>query len=238
MRIPIVSDGYRFIIPLLILSGIAIYFSLTVISIILSILTVFVISFFRDPEREVPGGEGIIVSPADGKVVKIQEIKNDAIYGGDAVCVSIFLSIFNVHVNRSPYEGIVKKVVYNHGKFLAAFDDKASLLNEQNSILIEINPPSPPLVTTLRVATRSYAEHGNEGGDGGGRILIKQIAGLIARRIVCWAKEGDRLDKGERYGLIRFGSRVDIFLPHDAELAVKVGDKIKGGRDIIGRFKI
>ena len=173
-------------------------------------MTIFVISFFRDPERKILEGEGIVVSPADGKVVKIQDVKGDAIYGGDAVCISIFLSIFNVHVNRSPYEGVVKKVVYNHGKFLAAFDDKASLLNEQNSVLIESK--------------------------NGKKILVKQIAGLIARRIVCWVKEGDSVERGLRYGLIRFGSRVDIFLPPDTELKVKVGDKIKGGIDIIGRL--
>ena len=212
MPIPIVSDGFRFIIPLFILSGISIYFCLTVLSIILSILTIFVIGFFRDPEREIPTGEGIVVSPADGKVVKIQGVKGDAIYGGDAVCISIFLSIFNVHVNRAPYEGVIKKVVYNHGKFLAAFDDKASLLNEQNSILIE--------------------------SQNGKKVLVKQIAGLIARRIVCWVKEGDRVERGMRYGLIRFGSRVDIFLPPNTELNVKVGDKIKGGINIIGRLKV
>ncbi|MBI3814254.1 MAG: phosphatidylserine decarboxylase family protein [Nitrospinae bacterium] len=212
MRIPIVSDGYRFIIPLLIISGISFYFCLTALSIILSILTIFVISFFRDPEREITGDERAVVSPADGKVVKIQDVKNDAVYGGDAVCISIFLSIFNVHVNRSPYEGVVKKVVYNPGKFLAAFDDKASLLNEQNSVLIELKK--------------------------GAKILVKQIAGLIARRIVCWVKEGDRVERGVRYGLIRFGSRVDILLPSDTELAVKVGDRIKGGKDIIGRLKV
>jgi phosphatidylserine decarboxylase len=211
MRIPIVSDGFRFIIPLFILSGIAIYFCLTTLSVILGVLTIFVISFFRDPEREIPEGEGIVVSPADGRVVKVQDIKNDAIYGGDAVCISIFLSIFNVHVNRAPHEGIVKKVVYNHGKFLAAFDDKASLLNEQNSVLIESK--------------------------NGAKILVKQIAGLIARRIVCWVKEGDKVERGMRYGLIRFGSRADIFLPPDAEVNVKVGDKIKGGINIIGRLK-
>ena len=210
MRIPIVSDGFRFIIPLLLLSSIVIYFKFLILSIVLSILTIFVISFFRDPERKILEGEGIVVSPADGKVVKIQDVKGDAIYGGDAVCISIFLSIFNVHVNRSPYEGVVKKVVYNHCKFLAAFDDKASLLNEQNSVLIESK--------------------------NGKKILVKQIAGLIARRIVCWVKEGDSVERGLRYGLIRFGSRVDIFLPPDTELKVKVGDKIKGGIDIIGRL--
>jgi phosphatidylserine decarboxylase len=235
MRIPIVSDGYRFIIPLLIISGISFYFCLTALSIISSILTVFVISFFRDPERKITGDERAVVSPADGKVVKIQDVKNDALYGGDAVCISIFLSIFNVHVNRSPYEGAVKKVVYNHGKFLAAFDDKASLLNEQNSVLIEskTSPSSPPskggeLPPLNPLLTKE--------GRGEVKILVKQIAGLIARRIVCWVKEGDRVEKGMRYGLIRFGSRVDIFLPPNMELAVKVGDKIKGGRDIIGRL--
>ena len=212
MRIPIVSDGFRFIIPLLFLSGLSIYFCLTALSVILSILTIFVISFFRDPEREIQSGEGIVVSPADGKVVKIQDIKGDAIYGGDAICISVFLSIFNVHVNRAPYEGIVKKVVYNHGKFLAAFNDKASLLNEQNSVLIESKS--------------------------GAKILVKQIAGLIARRIVCWVKEGDKVERGLRYGLIRFGSRVDIFLPPNTELNVKVGDKIKGGINIIGRLEV
>ncbi|OGV99818.1 MAG: phosphatidylserine decarboxylase [Nitrospinae bacterium RIFCSPLOWO2_02_FULL_39_110] len=211
MRISIVSDGFRFIIPLLILSAIVIYFKFLILSIVLSILTIFIISFFRDPERKILEGKGIVVSPADGRVVKIQTVKDDTIYGGDAVCISIFLSIFNVHVNRAPYEGVIKKVVYNHGKFLAAFDDKASLLNEQNSILIESK--------------------------NGKKILVKQIAGLIARRIVCWVKEGDKVERGLRYGLIRFGSRVDIFLPPDTELKVKVGDKIKGGIDVIGRLR-
>ncbi|OGW10113.1 MAG: phosphatidylserine decarboxylase [Nitrospinae bacterium RIFCSPLOWO2_12_39_16] len=212
MRISIVSDGFRFIIPLLILSAIVIYFKFLILSIVLSILTIFIISFFRDPERKILEGKGIVVSPADGRVVKIQTVKDDTIYGGDAVCISIFLSIFNVHVNRAPYEGVIKKVVYNHGKFLAAFDDKASLLNEQNSILIE--------------------------SQNGEKVLVKQIAGLIARRIVCWVKEGDRVERGMRYGLIRFGSRVDIFLPPNTELNVKVGDKIKGGINIIGRLKV
>ncbi|OGV99850.1 MAG: phosphatidylserine decarboxylase [Nitrospinae bacterium RIFCSPHIGHO2_02_FULL_39_82] len=211
MRISIVSDGFRFIIPLLILSAIVIYFKFLILSIVLSILTIFIISFFRDPERKILEGKGIVVSPADGRVVKIQTVKDDTIYGGDAVCISIFLSIFNVHVNRAPYEGVIKKVVYNHGKFLAAFDDKASLLNEQNSILIE--------------------------SQNGEKVLVKQIAGLIARRIVCWVKEGDKVERGLRYGLIRFGSRVDIFLPPDTELKVKVGDKIKGGIDVIGRLR-
>ncbi|MEK6590490.1 MAG: phosphatidylserine decarboxylase family protein, partial [Nitrospinota bacterium] len=196
------------------------YYNLAIISIVLSTLTIFVISFFRDPEREIPAGEGIVVSPADGRVVRIKDVKNDSLYGGDAVCISVFLSIFNVHVNRIPCDGSIKKVVYNSGKFLPAFDDKASLLNEQNSVLIELKPPSPPF---------------NKGGDGGMRVLVKQIAGLIARRIVCWVKEGNEVERGMRYGLIRFGSRVDIFLPPDTEISVKVGDKVKGGINIIGR---
>ncbi|MBI4379123.1 MAG: phosphatidylserine decarboxylase family protein [Nitrospinae bacterium] len=211
MRIPIVSDGFKFIIPLLILSGVSFYYNLAIISIVLSTLTIFVISFFRDPEREISDDKGVVVSPADGKVVRIQDVKNDSLYGGDAVCISIFLSIFNVHVNRIPCDGSIKKVVYNSGKFLPAFDDKASLLNEQNSVLIE--------------------------SEGGAKIIVKQIAGIIARRIMCWVKEGDEVEKGMRYGLIRFGSRVDIFLPPDAEISVKIGDKVKGGINIIGKLK-
>jgi phosphatidylserine decarboxylase len=124
--------------------------------------------------------------------------------------ISIFLSVFNVHVNRSPVRGTVETVKYNPGKFLVASVDKASLDNEQTAMVIT---------------------------DGGTKILVKQIAGLIARRIVCYAKPGDKIDIGERYGLIRFGSRVDIFLPTDVDLKVKVGDRVKGARDIIAVLK-
>jgi len=158
----------------------------------------------------VPQGEGVVVSPADGKVIVVKDIFEPDYLKQDVKQISIFLSVFNVHVNRSPIGGAVETVKYNPGKFLVASVDKASLENEQTAMVI------------------SNGKH---------KILVKQIAGLIARRIVCYPKAGDRLRLGERYGLIRFGSRVDIFLPKDAEVKVKVGDRIKGCRDIIGVLK-
>jgi phosphatidylserine decarboxylase len=174
------------------------------------LLTLFVLFFFRDPERSVPEGKGVVVSPADGKVIVVKDIYEPDYLKQDVKQISIFLSVFNVHVNRTPYGGMVEAVKYNPGRFHVASVDKASLDNEQTAMVIV---------------------------NGKDKILVKQIAGLIARRIVCHAKPGDTLKTGERYGLIRFGSRVDIFLPKDADLKVKVGDRIKGAQDIIGVLK-
>ena len=173
-------------------------------------LTLFVLFFFRDPERSVPAGKGVVVSPADGKVIVIKDIYEPTYLKQDVKQISIFLSVFNVHVNRSPVEGTVELVKYNPGKFHVASVEKASLDNEQTAMLIE---------------------------NGKDKVLVKQIAGLIARRIVCYAKAGDTIKRGERYGLIRFGSRTDIFLPKDAEITVKLGDRVKGAQDIIGVLK-
>jgi len=173
-------------------------------------LSLFVLFFFRDPERAVPEGKGVVVSPADGRVIVIKDIYEPDYLRQDVKQISIFLSVFNVHVNRVPVSGTVETVRYNPGKFLVASVDKASLDNEQTGMVIS---------------------------DGKYKVLVKQIAGLIARRIVCYAKTGDTVTAGERYGLIRFGSRVDIFLPKDTELLVKVGDRIKGSRDVIGVIK-
>jgi phosphatidylserine decarboxylase len=162
--------------------------------------------FFSGPERTVPEGKGVVVSPADGKVIVIKDILEPDYLKEDMKQISIFLSVFNVHVNRAPMGGTAEVVKYNPGKFHVASVDKASLDNEQTAMVIA---------------------------NGKDRILVKQIAGLIARRIVCYAKPGDAIKTGERYGLIRFGSRVDIFLPKDAELKVKLGDRIKGARDVI-----
>jgi len=174
------------------------------------ILTLFVLFFFRDPERTVPEGKNLVVSPADGKVIVIKDIFESSYLKQEVQQISIFLSVFNVHVNRFPTEGTVDFVKYNPGTFHVASADKASLDNEQTAMIIT---------------------HGTQ------KILVKQIAGLIARRIICYAKPGDTIKAGERYGLIRFGSRVDIFLPKNAEIKVKVGDKIKGAEDIIGVLK-
>jgi phosphatidylserine decarboxylase len=209
MRIPIVSDGYRFIIPLAILTAGLALTPLTWLTGASGLLLLFVLNFFRDPERAVPNEEGVIVAPGDGKVVEIVEEK-DPLLDQPYRRISIFLNVFNVHVQRTPVAGRIERVQYNKGKFLNAASHKASLDNEQNSMIIHT---------------------------GRQKVLVKQIAGLIARRIVCWAKEGDNYSLGQRFGLIRFGSRVDLFLPLDAEVKVSLGDHVKGAISIIGYLK-
>ena len=208
--IPVASEGWVFIIPLAVVTVLFFLLGWKYPAWTLLVLTLFVLFFFRDPERSVPTGEGVVVSPADGRVIVIKDIFEPTYLKQDVKQISIFLSVFNVHVNRSPVGGTVEAVKYNPGKFHVASVDKASLDNEQTAMVI------------------ASGKH---------KILVKQIAGLIARRIVCYAKPGDELKTGERYGLIRFGSRVDIFLPKDTELKVKIGDRIKGARDIIGVLK-
>ena len=209
MRIPIAKEGYPFIVPLL---GITVLISVISFkgAVVPAILALFVTYFFRDPERVVPSEAGLIVSPADGRIINIRHIADENLMGEESVCVSIFLSVFNVHVNRIPCEGNVLQTIYNSGKFSPAFRDKASLLNEQNSLVIE---------------------HKNK------KIVVRQIAGLIARRIVCWIKEGCQVARGQRFGLIRFGSRVDLFVPKEVELVIKRGGKVVGGKTVIGKLK-
>ncbi len=208
--IPVAAEGWPFILPLAVITALLFVFGWKNTGYVSLVLTLFVLFFFRDPEREVPRGKGVVVSPADGKVIVIKDIYEPDYLKQDVKQISIFLSVFNVHVNRVPFSGTVETVRYNPGKFHVASVDKASLDNEQTGMVIS---------------------------DGKNKILVKQIAGLIARRIVCYAKAGDTVKVGERYGLIRFGSRVDIFLPKDTDLMVKVGDRIKGSRDVIGVIK-
>ncbi|HXY53741.1 MAG TPA: phosphatidylserine decarboxylase family protein [Nitrospirota bacterium] len=208
--IPVAAEGWPFIIPLAIVTALLFAFGWNIVGFLSLLLALFVLFFFRDPERPVPGGKNVVVSPADGKVIVVKSIYEPDYLKRDVKQISIFLSVFNVHVNRAPRGGTVETVKYNPGRFHVASADKASLDNEQTAMVIA---------------------------NGKDKILVKQIAGLIARRIVCYAKPGDTLETGERYGLIRFGSRVDIFLPMDAELKVKVGDRIKGARDVIGVLK-
>ncbi len=165
-------------------------------------LSLWVAYFFRDPERTGDRGHHLVVAPADGKVVLINEVDEPAFMGGRATRVSIFMNVFSVHVNRYPVSGTVRYVRYNPGKFLNAAVEKSSLENEQMSVGIE---PSH------------------------GRVLVRQIAGLIARRIVTYSKEGESVQQGQRMGLIRFGSRVDVFLPLSAEVRVKVGEMTLAG---------
>jgi len=176
-------------------------------------LMLFCGSFFRDPERFPPLKEGSVVSPADGRVLSVTEVEGPELAGIEkSTKVSIFMSIFNVHVNRSPVAGRVLDIHYKAGKFFSANLDKAAEENERNLVVLEDD----------------YQR----------RIAFVQIAGLIARRIVCFVKSDDRLEKGERFGLIRFGSRVDLYLPTETEIDVAVGQHIKGGETIIGYLPI
>lgn len=172
------------------------------LSAVMVVVAVWVVYFFRDPERSGERGDRVVTSPADGRVVLITDVDEPAFIHGRARRVSIFMNVFNVHVNRYPVSGTVKYVQYNPGKFLNAAVEKSSLENEQRSVGIESGP---------------Y------------RILVRQIAGLIARRIVTYSREGERVEQGERMGLIRFGSRVDVFLPPDATIRVKIGDLTTAG---------
>lgn len=172
-----------------------------------ALLLLFIIFFFRDPDRVTPEGEGLVISAADGRVVLIKEVSFPELSDEKLIQVSVFLSVFNVHVNRIPVSGVVDEIKYYPGKFLAAWNDKASLENEQTLISIDT---------------------------GTKKIYFKQIAGLIARRIVWKLESGQSVSAGERFGLIRFGSRVDILLPLNSEIRVKVGENVKGGETVIG----
>jgi phosphatidylserine decarboxylase len=181
---------------------------LAVPAVIALILALFVISFFRNPERTPPGDGNAVVAPADGTVIVVQRVPETPL-GCEALKISIFMSVFNVHVNRAPLDGRVVSIDYYAGKFLDARDGRASSENERNGVVLETAA--------------------------GVRIAFVQIAGLIARRIICYPKAGDSLARGARYGLIRFGSRVDVYLPADVEPLVKLGDTTTAGVTILGR---
>jgi phosphatidylserine decarboxylase len=183
---------------------------LRVVETLLWLCAAFIVFFFRDPERHAPTAPGLVVSPADGTVVEIVEELEPEFIKAPARRISIFLSPFDVHVNRSPIDGEVKYYSYRPGKFLRAFLSQASLENEQSIIGMQA---------------------------AWGRVTFKQIAGILARRIVCEAYEGRRLERGERFGIIKFGSRMDVYLPLDAPLKVRVRDKVKAGESILGEIK-
>lgn len=203
-RVRVASEGWVFVLPLAgatLLSALVGWWGVTGVGLV---LTVGVALFFRDPERIIPQTPETIVSPADGRVMEIVPENTQTRR------ISIFLSLWDVHINRAPYGGVVRSVVYTPGKFLAAYRQEASLLNEANTVTI--------------------ADHGRE-------FIVKQIAGVLARRIVCRVRPGDTLEKGQRYGLIRFGSRTDLLLPATAEIAVQVGDVVRGGETILAFLK-
>lgn len=193
------KDAFYFLVPLAAAAGAALWLDWPAAAVLLAVLAAFVAFFFRDPERVVPSEPGVIASPADGRIVGIEP-------NGEAIRISIFLSLFNVHINRSPIEGRIDSVVYKKGAFHLAFSDAAGAENERN---------------TLTIAGRAFT------------VTCSQVAGVVARRIVCSKKPGDTVDRGERIGLIRFGSRVDLEIPREARMDVALGDRVRGGATTI-----
>ncbi len=209
MHIPVAREGYR-----LLLAAVAVTAFIWFIFggwpfLVLLGVTAFLVSFFRDPERDIPEDPDSIVSPADGRVIKVERVIEESFGEDEALKVSVFMNVFNVHVNRAPVAGRVEKIVYRPGSFFSADLDKASIYNERNTFFIE--------------AVK-------------GRVVATQIAGLVARRIVCRVSEGMEIERGERIGMIMFGSRVDLFLPKKSRITVKVGDRVKAGSSILGYF--
>jgi len=207
-RIPVALEGYPFIIFSAFISLITAVLGYEIATLVAVIITAFILNFFRDPERISPEENDVLVSPADGKVILIEQVFDDRFVKEHVYKISIFMNIFNVHVNRCPFPGTVSHVRYSPGRFYSANTERGALENEYCAMT----------VTT---------EHNR-------RYAVVQVAGLIARRIVCWASRGDKLARGQRYGLIRFGSRVDLYLPLQTHLEVNVGQKVKAGETILG----
>lgn len=201
-------DGIIYVLVPGILAIIAIILGYWPIGILFGVLTAFMAFFFRDPRREAPDEKDVIVSPADGRVTRVERVDQDN--DDSPTLVSIFLSPFDVHINRAPIAGEITRVAYMKGKFLMATNETASIVNEQNSLTIEGEKIT---------------------------VVCKQIAGILARRIVCWKHAGERVALGERFGLIKFSSRTDIVMPANVAVSVKQGDRVKGGTSIIGRIR-
>lgn len=171
-------------------------------------ITFFICFFFRDPDRVIPEKQGVVVSPADGRIVSAGIIKSTPFMEGPCMKIGIFMSLFNAHINRVPYSGVIKKISYHPGSFLPANRDAASIQNEYNAVILEFSQNKS--------------------------LCFVQIAGIVARRIICRIREGDNVTRGQKFGLICFGSRVDLYLPADASMLVQVGDKVKAGTSVLG----
>jgi phosphatidylserine decarboxylase len=202
-----VKDGYKFAAPLLLCGLVALFFHWYWLGGVLLVLGAFVLYFFRDPERAIPPDPDAIVSPADGRIM---EVVDEAFDGVPGCRISVFLSIFDVHVNRTPVAGRISAIEYRKGQFYAAMRGRASAENEQN---------------VIHVASKR------------GDVVFKQIAGWVARRILCWKDVGDSVTRGERVGMIRFGSRVDIWMPDRVEILVRPGQHVAGGSSILARWR-
>jgi phosphatidylserine decarboxylase len=207
VHLPIAREGWPFLLPLLGLAAIALA-TVPTLGVALLILAAFSGYFFRDPERAIPAEPGLLLSPADGKIVAVGHASQGEAQPSGTL-VSIFLSVFDVHVNRAPISGTVVDVRYQPGKFLPAFQPEASARNEQNIMTVQAGDVC---------------------------VVVKQIAGILARRIVCRARVGDRLTAGQRFGLIRFGSRVEVLIPPAFTVRVQVGQRVRGGESVIAAY--
>ena len=207
---PVAKSGYPFIFAAAFATAVFALLEVVLLTLLGLVVTFFIIYFFRDPDRAVPSLPAAVVAPADGKVIGLETIDGGSYFDGQCCKLSIFMSVFNVHVNRVPFDGVVRKIEYHPGKFVAANLDKASSDNERNAIYIE-TPSGKP-------------------------VTVVQIAGLVARRIICRLTEGDAVAKGERFGMICFGSRVDLYLPLEFDAAVAVGETVQSGTTILGEL--
>lgn len=208
--LPIAMPGVKFVVVAILFTGMFFYFGWLLTGILSLAVTVFITWFFRDPERVAPEDKDALVAPADGKVILVQRLVQSEYMEEPCQKVSVFMNVLNVHVNRIPFDGVVERVQYHPGKFFNASLDKASVHNERNALTVRTNT--------------------------GRKFVCVQIAGLIARRIVNCVTSGERVKKGDRYGMIQFGSRLDLYLPLGFEIAVKPGDKTIAGSSIIGRM--
>lgn len=207
---PVAKAGYPFIFAVAFATAVFALLGVGSLAALGLLVTGFICWFFRDPDRLVPTDQGVIVSPADGKVIKVEAIDQTPYFKGKCTRISIFMSILNVHVNRIPHEGTLRQVTYHPGKFFSANLDKASTDNEHNALLLE--------------------------GPSGKKVGFVQIAGLVARRIICSVQSGDVLKRGQRFGMICFGSRLDVYLPPETEIRVAVGERVQAGSSPLGKW--
>ncbi len=207
---PIAHPGVPFIAAAAFATAVLALLQITTLALLGLLATLFVCYFFRDPDRVIPDLAGGIVSPADGKVIRVEQLQQSPYMSGPCRKISIFMSVFNVHVNRIPFGGRIARIAYYPGKFFSANLDKASRLNEHNAVYLQTDTDQS--------------------------ICFVQIAGLVARRIICNIQEGDAVLRGQRFGLICFGSRLDVYLPEDASIMVNTGDVVKAGTSVIGKL--
>jgi len=207
-KFPVVLHGIPYIMVPAVVATLAGLWGNLILFIPCCVLTLFTLSFFRNPHRTIPGGDGVIVSPADGTVVSVDHEATAPIRGDGALRISIFMSVFNVHVNRVPIDSTVREIRYQKGRFLPAMKESASETNEQNMLHLQ----------------------GSTDVD----VVLVQVAGIVARRIVCYAERGSLVHRGDIFGAILFGSRVDVYLPPAVQVKVRTGDKVRGGETVLG----